>query len=82
MKTILKYLTIALTALAFSSCQKPASEPVIESLAVTPTNINGSWKLIEWNGQPLPDGRYVYIEFTRRDMELKSYENTSTAEVH
>ncbi len=83
MKHLLKYLTIALCALASLSCGK---EPVIDlseqTLAVTPTNINGCWQLVEWNGTAIPDGRYFYIEFIRRGMEYKSYENTSTAEVH
>ncbi len=83
MKTILKYLTIALMAFAFLSCEKEPVEDLSEPvLAVTPTNINGSWKLVEWNGQPIPDGRYFYIEFIRRGMTYMSYENTSTSEVH
>ncbi len=69
-------------ALAFASCDKePAATPE-PTLAVTPTNINGSWQLVEWNGQALPAGRYFYIEFIRRGMEFKSYENTSSAETH
>ncbi len=82
MKHLLKYVTIALTALLFASCEKPSndlSEPVLE---VTPTNINGSWQLTEWNGEKLPDGRYFYIEFIRRGTLFKSYENTSSFDVH
>ncbi len=83
MKNLLKYLTIALMALSLASCGKESvkdlEEPILD---VTPTNINGSWQLVEWNGQSLPSDRYFYIEFIRRGMEFKSYENTSTAEVH
>ncbi len=83
MKHLLKYLTIVLMALSFASCGKePVKELEEPTLAVTPTNINGIWQLVEWNGQALPAGRYFYIEFIRRGMEFKSYENTSTAEVH
>ncbi len=82
MKQLLKYLTIALMAFAFSSCEKPVEEVQVQYLDVTPTNINGSWSLVEWNGAKLPEGRYFYIEFIRRDMLFKSYENTSSAEAH
>ncbi len=83
MKTILKHLTLALTALALLSCGKEPVKDLSEpTLAVTPTNIDGFWQLVEWNGQPLPDGRFFYIEFIRRGMEFKSYENTSTSVVH
>ncbi len=83
MKTILKYLTIALCAIALLSCDKDPVKNLSEpTLPVTPTNINGTWELVEWNGTVLPEGRYFYIEFICRSMEFKSYENTSTAEVH
>ncbi len=83
MKTILKYLTLVFTAFALLSCGKEPVKEVPEPLLdVTPTNINGTWQLVEWNGTALPDGRYFYIEFIRRGMEYKSYENTSTSDVH
>ncbi len=83
MKHLLKFFLIALTALSLASCDKePAKDLSEPPLAITPTNINGSWQLTEWNGAELPDGRYFYIEFIRRGMLFKSYENTSSAEVH
>ncbi len=70
-------------AFAVLSCDKEPVKDLSEpTLAVTPTNIDGTWKLVEWNGAALPQGRYFYIEFIRRGMEFKSYENTSTSEVH
>ncbi len=70
-------------AVAFASCtEKPVDELQEPILDVTPTNINGSWQLTEWNGTPLPDGRYFYIEFIRRDQLFKSYENTSSFDTH
>ncbi len=84
MKKLLKYLTIAILAAAFASCTEKQvdndlSEPVLD---VTPTNINGTWQLAEWNGEKLPEGRYFYIEFVRRGMLFTSYENTSSFEAH
>ncbi len=82
MKHLLKYITIAMMALAFASCEKPVEQSGEPVLPVTPTNINGTWQLSEWNGAALPEGRYFYIEFIRRDCLFKSYENTSSSEVH
>ncbi len=82
MKNSLKYFTLILAALVFASCEKPVEEVPVQYLAVTPTNIDGVWQLTEWNGTKLPDGRYFYIEFIRRGMLYKSYENTSSHAVH
>ncbi len=82
MRNFLKYLSIVITALAFASCEKPAEEPKEPVLDVTPTNIKGTWQLSEWNGEPLPEGRYFYIEFITRDRLFKSYENTSSSRPH
>ncbi len=83
MKQILKYLTIALMALSLASCTDKPGEPEKEpALPVTPTNINGTWQLVEWNGQALPESRYFYIEFIRRGSLFKSYENTASHGVH
>ncbi len=82
MKTLLKYILTAFFALAFVSCVEPVDEVQEPVLPVTPTNIAGTWALTEWNGSELPDGRYFYIEFIRRDNLFKSYENTSSFDVH
>ncbi len=82
MKQILKYLTIALMAIAMASCTDKSAGPQEEpTLPVTPTNINGKWQLVEWIGQEIPETRYFYIEFIRRGMLFKSYENTKSHEV-
>ncbi len=79
MKNTIKYLSIILAAFLLSSCTEKQTEPVKESfLPVTPANISGSWQLTEWNGTALPEGRYFYIEFIRRDKTFASYENTSS----
>ncbi len=81
MRTLYKYIFTALTLLLFASCQKPV--PVEEpSLEVTPNNIQGKWSLSSWKGVELPEGRYFYIEFTRRDRLFTSYENTASYVPH
>lgn len=58
------------------SCGK--DKPVVEYLDVTPNNISGEWKLVEWNGSSLNEGTYVYIEFVRKDKEFVIYQNVDS----
>ena len=51
-------------------------EPVVvEYLDVTPNNIAGEWKLVEWNGAALSADTYFYINFVRKDREFTIYQN-------
>ncbi len=69
-----KLMIFALAAIMFSvSCGK--KDPVVEYLDVTPNNIAGEWKLVEWEGTSLDDGTYMYVEFVRKDREFTIYQN-------
>ena len=70
-KTILAMLAFVLLAI---SCQKDDT-PKVEYLDVTPNNISGNWKLVEWNGQPLSGGTYFYVQLTRKDREFTIWQN-------
>ena len=70
-KTILAMLAFVLLAI---SCQKDDT-PKVEYLDVTPNNISGNWKLVEWNGLPLSGGTYFYVQFTRKDREFTIWQN-------
>lgn len=50
-------------------------EPV---LPVTPYNIDGTWRLSEWNGAAPQEGCYIYIEFVRQDMRFTMYQNVDS----
>ena len=49
-------------------------EVKVETLEVTPANLNGTWQLVEWNGQPITEGTYCYISFVRKDKTFEMYQ--------
>lgn len=68
-KSLFVMLAVAMLA---SSCGK--EEPVVEYLDVTPNNISGEWKLVEWSGIS-QKYTYFYINFIRKDREFIIYQN-------
>ena len=36
-----------------------------EPLEVNTNNISGKWELVEWNGAPMAEGTYVYMDIER-----------------
>lgn len=77
MKKILRIALAAAVLVSAAACSKTEEDVVY--LQLTPFNINGIWQLSEWNGEPLADGSYAYIEFDRRDMQFTSYSNIETS---
>lgn len=79
MKHIIKLFTLLAALLlttGFVSCSSDDDEPKEQSLAVTPANLNGVWKMTAWNnGQPMPEGTYCYVVFHRRDNTMEMYDN-------
>lgn len=76
MKRILKLMVVALCAIGGWSCDLSAPEEGKEvQLEITTNNISGSWMLAEWNGEPLSEGSYVYINFVRADGTYTMYHN-------
>ena len=72
-------LNVLATAWAVSfavSCDKSGTETE-EYLSLTYYNVAGTWELIEWNGEPLAEGTYAYIELTRQ-REFTSRSNIET----
>ena len=43
----------------------------VTPLEVTNNNIAGTWQLAEWNGAPLAEGSFVYIEFIRKGRQVR-----------
>ena len=54
MKTLFRIMALFMLLFSFSACEDE-DEPV-SSLEVNPANLNGTWRLEEWNGQPLAEG--------------------------
>lgn len=72
MKNIFKLMALFAFLFCLSSCED--DEPVIPRLEVTPANLNGTWELSEWNGQPLAEGTYCYVIFNRKEQAFEMYQ--------
>lgn len=78
MNTFKKIMTAALAALSFFavSCDRnDMTEPQVEYLDVNANNISGKWELVEWSGNALTAGTYVFMEIVRNDRTFKIYQN-------
>lgn len=73
MKSLLK-IAMAAAVFAAVSCSKDNSTAGEEYLPVTYFNMAGIWELVEWNGEPLADGTFAYIELTR-EKKFSTYTN-------
>lgn len=73
MKNILKIMALLAVVLCFTSCDddEKTDNP---SLPVTVANLNGTWQLSEWNGEPVAEGTYCYITFNRREQTFEIYQ--------
>ena len=69
----IKLMIFALAAVVYVSCGK--KDPVVEYLDVTPNNIAGEWKLVEWDGTSLNDSTYMYLELVRKEKKFTIYQN-------
>ena len=75
MKKILILLSII--TLSAVSCGKiimtePEDAPQLE---VNAHNISGQWELVQWNGEYLAEGTYVYLDIVRNDKTYTMYQN-------
>ena len=48
MKPLFRIMTLFLTLFCFAGCDD--DEEVLSTLNVTAANLDGTWKLVEWNG--------------------------------
>mgnify|MGYP002577771792 FL=1 len=72
MKNIFNLMALFAFLCCFSACND--DEAAIPTLAVTPANLNGTWELSEWNGQPLAEGTYCYVTFDRKEQTFEMYQ--------
>ena len=73
MKKILILLSII--AIAAVSCEKDSMPEEAPQLEVNANNISGQWELVEWNGDNLTEGTYVYLDIVRNDKTYTMYQN-------
>ena len=71
---LLATLLIA-TATLIAGCEKPAPLPNEKSMAVTYATLDGSWQLTMWQGTPMAEDTYLYIEFDRREHRYTMWDN-------
>ena len=67
MNKITKILALAFMAVASMACNKiddPQNNGP-EPHEVNTNNISGKWELVEWNGAPMAEGTYVYMDIER-----------------
>ena len=75
MKKILTLISIIALASFASSCEKVEDNPQPQQLEVNAHNISGQWKLVQWNGEYLAEGTYVYLDIVRNDKTYTMYQN-------
>ena len=75
MKKILTLISVIALAFAASSCEKVDDNPQPQQLEVNAHNISGQWQLLEWNGDNLAEGTYVYLDIVRNDTTYTMYQN-------
>lgn len=73
MKKILILLSII--AIAAVSCEKNPMREEPPQLEVNANNISGQWELVQWNGEYLTEGTYVYLDIVRNDRTYTMYQN-------
>lgn len=71
-KTLVAAAFIAIASLV-SCTEKPAD--TVQYLDVNANNISGKWELVQWNGAPLTEGTYVYLDIVRNDRTYTMYQN-------
>lgn len=77
MKRFVKLLVIGALMFAGVACEQPNDKEQPEpQLEATPNNIAGSWELTLWNnGEKMPEGSFVYLDFERADRTYTIYQN-------
>ena len=73
MRILFRIIPLCMLLLGFVACVDE-DEAKVETLEVTPANLNGTWQLVEWNGESLAEGTYCYITFVRRDKTFQMYQ--------
>ena len=52
MRILFRIIPLCMLLLGFVACDDE-DEAKVETLEVTPANLNGTWQLVEWNGESL-----------------------------
>ena len=69
---------VAIATLAIAGCEKPAPLPNDVTIAVTYSAIDGCWQLTKWQGKPLANDTYLYVEFDRSEHRYTMWDNINS----
>lgn len=78
MKTFFRIMLLSVFLFGVTACGDDYEVKDV-TLEVNYANLNGTWRLSNWNGEDMNDDQsYVYIEFDRKERTYTMYEKIST----
>lgn len=66
---------MAILCMTAVSCTEKNTQVTEEYLDVNANKISGKWELVEWNGDVLTGGTYVFLDIVRNDRTYTMYQN-------
>ena len=75
MRLLQRLVATLIVVATIAGCEKPAPLPTEEKIAVTYAALDGCWQLSMWQGAPMAEDTYLYIEFDRREHRYTIWDN-------
>ena len=75
MRLLQRLVATLIVVATIAGCEKPAPLPTEEKIAVTYAALDGCWQLSMWQGVPMAEDTYLYIEFDRREHRYTMWDN-------
>ena len=75
MRLLQRLVATLIVVATIAGCEKPAPLPTEEKIAVTYAALDGCWQLSMWQGAPMAEDTYLYIEFDRREHRYTMWDN-------
>ena len=75
MRLLQRIVATLIVVATIAGCEKPAPLPTEEKIAVTYAALDGCWQLSMWQGAPMAEDTYLYIEFDRREHRYTIWDN-------
>lgn len=78
MRLLNRLIATLIVVATIAGCEKPAPLPTQEKIAVTYAALNGCWQLSMWQGAPIAEDTYLYIEFDRKEHRYTMWDNINS----
>ena len=75
MRLLQRLVATLIVVATIAGCEKPAPLPTEEKIAVTYAALDGCWQLSMWQGAPMAEDTYLYIELDRREHRYTMWDN-------